>query len=73
MVPGMIPNLPLGEGVAAATDEGRYRLGPAPRPTPVTASPCHSLLGEGFLSVKEKYLTNGKNHGIISRLSREKP
>ena len=29
------PYLPLGEGAAAAAEEGRYRVGSASRPTPV--------------------------------------
>ena len=41
------PYLPLGEGAAAAAEEGRYRVGSACRPTPVRASPCHPLPGEG--------------------------
>ena len=40
--------LPLGEGAAAAADEGRYQVGSAYRPTPVRASPCHPLPGEGL-------------------------
>ena len=32
-----LPYLPLGEGAAAAAEEGRYRVGSASRPTPVRA------------------------------------
>ena len=32
-----VPYLPLGEGAAAAADEGRYQVGSASRPTPVRA------------------------------------
>ena len=45
---GAFPYLPLGEGAAAAADEGRYQVGSAYRPTPVRASPCHPLPGEGL-------------------------
>ena len=45
---GACPYLPLGEGAAAAAEEGRYWVGSGSRPTPVRASPCHPLLGEGF-------------------------
>ena len=31
------PYLPLGEGAAAAAEEGRYQVGSAYRPTPVRA------------------------------------
>ena len=34
---GGFPYLPLGEGAAAAADEGRYQVGSACRPTPVRA------------------------------------
>ena len=34
---GGFPYLPLGEGAAAAADEGRYQVGSAYRPTPVRA------------------------------------
>ncbi len=45
---GAFPYLPLGEGAAAAAEEGRYQVGSAYRPTSVPASPCHPLPGEGF-------------------------
>ena len=45
---GAFPYLPLGEGAAAAADVGRYQVGSAYRPTPVRASPCHPLPGEGL-------------------------
>ena len=45
---GAFPYLPLGEGAAAAAEEGRYQVGSACRPTPVRASPCHPLPGEGY-------------------------
>ena len=45
---GAFPYLPLGEGAAAAAEEGWYQVGSAYRPTPVRASPCHPLPGEGL-------------------------
>ena len=45
---GAFPYLPLGEGAAAAAEEGRYRVGSGSRLTPVRATPCHPLPGEGF-------------------------
>ena len=44
---GAFPYLPLGEGAAAAAEEGRYQVGSASRPTPVTPTACHPLPGEG--------------------------
>ena len=46
------PYLPLGEGAAAAAEEGRYRVGSGSGPTPVRASPCHPLPGEGFSLIR---------------------
>ena len=46
--PDGVPYLPLGEGAAAAAEEGRYRVDSGSRPTPVRATPCHPLPGEGF-------------------------
>ena len=46
--PAGAPYLPLGEGAAAAAEEGWYRVGSGSRPTPVRASPCQPLPGEVF-------------------------
>ena len=52
-----------------AGDEGRYRLCSAYRPTPVRASPCHPLPGEGFsLPIWQKFknLPPGKRRQVIT-------
>ena len=51
---GGFPYLPLGEGAAAAADEGRYQVGSTCRPTPVPASPVHPLPGEGMKSPRRE-------------------
>ena len=51
-LPVGVPYLPLGEGAAAAAEEGRYRVGSGFRPTPVRASLCHPLPGEGFSLIR---------------------
>ena len=58
--PHALPYLPLGEGAAAAAEEGRYQVGSAYRPTPVRASPCHPLPGEGIKPPPEEAFPYGE-------------
>ena len=66
---GVSPYLPLGEGAAAAAEEGRYQVGSAYRPTPVRASPCHPLPGEGFSLIRHalRRATFPVGEGILRR------
>ena len=46
------PYLPLGEGAAAAADEGRYQVGPCTAPHPSRASPGPPSPRRGFFAQK---------------------
>ena len=61
---------PWGEGAAAAAEEGRYRVGSGSRPTPVRASPCHPLPGEGFSLIRHalRRATFPVGEGILRRV-----